>query len=311
MADVPPSPTPVEGAEGAERVAHAPLWLGIGAALGLILAAVGLIREPDHALPDDAAVRVNGTELAQARYDQLIDALAADRREPLGDSERKHVLDRMIDEELLVQRGLAMGLARHDRRVRSDLVAAMIEHATSTAEVDEPDAADLREFHSENASYFASAPRLRVSAVHVLPRNGEDESARRERAHAAAERLRAGDDVALVRQQLGDPELAPVPQDLLTASKLGLYLGTAAVDSLTGLAIGEVPPPAQLRSGGLRVLRVDERDAGRTPPFEAIEPRVRTEFERRAEERALRRYIDELRSDADIVVQPRLLPEAP
>jgi hypothetical protein len=306
MTDVPKSPQPVAG------VARAPLWLGIGAALGLVLAAVGLIREPmDHDLPDDAAVRVNGTELAQARYDQLVEALAADRREPLGERERAHVLDRMIDEELLVQRGLAMGLARHDRRVRSDLVAAMIEHATSTAEPGEPDTATLREFYGENASYFASAPRLRVSAVHVLPRDGEDESARRERARVVAERLRAGDDVALVREQVGDPELAPVPHDLLTASKLGLYLGAAAVESLAGLAIGEVPQPVQLRSGGWRVLRVDERDAGRTPPFEAIEARVRQEFERRAEERALRRYIEELRSQADIVVQPRLLPAAP
>ena len=38
----------------------------------------------------------------------------------------QRVLDRMIDEELLGQRGLDLGLVRADRRVRADLVSAVI-----------------------------------------------------------------------------------------------------------------------------------------------------------------------------------------
>jgi len=49
-----------------------------------------------------------------------------------------------------------------------------------------------------------------------------------------------------------------------------------------------------------------DRELPRTPDLSEIEAQVRTEWLRRAGDRALREYLDELRDQAEIVVAPKL-----
>jgi parvulin-like peptidyl-prolyl isomerase len=61
-----------------------------------------------------------------------------------------------------------------------------------------------------------------------------------------------------------------------------------------------------VRSGaGFHVLQVLERQADAAPPLEQIAEQVLAEYRRRAGEHALRAYLDELRSRADIEVRSR------
>ena len=53
-------------------------------------------------------------------------------------------------------------------------------------------------------------------------------------------------------------------------------------------------------------LPLVERELPRTPDLSEIEAQVRTEWLRRAGDRALREYLDELRDQAEIVVAPKL-----
>jgi parvulin-like peptidyl-prolyl isomerase len=104
-----------------------------------------------------------------------------------------------------------------------------------------------------------------------------------------------------VDEALGDAQVAPVPRDYLPASKLREYLGPTATRRALELAPGEVSDP--LRSAtGYHVLRLVDRAPGRVPPFEEIEAEVRAEERRRAGDRALREYLDELRERADVRV---------
>ena len=68
------------------------------------------------------------------------------------------------------------------------------------------------------------------------------------------------------------------------------------------LEVGAVGEP--VRSGtGIHVLRVVDREEPRVPPFEAIREQVQSEWVRRAGDRALRGYLDDLRARADVVVR--------
>ena len=175
-----------------ERRARA--LLALGAALGLAAAAVGLLRSGAGDASRAAlgshgvAASVNGEPVRLDAYRRAVAALASDRRDPLDAEDRRRVLDRMIDEELLVQRGLELGLARHDRRVRADLVQAVIESVLADADERPPSAAEIGELYRENLDYFARPGRLHVRQLLV---RGEDEPAW-ERARRAAERLRLG-----------------------------------------------------------------------------------------------------------------------
>ena len=192
-------------------------WLGAGALAGVAAAGLALLGggdAPPRPAPG-AVATVNGAVVRDADYQRALAALAADRREPIGESERRFVLDRLVDEELLVQRALELGLARSDRLVRNQLVAAMIAAVTEDAAAAEPSDAALRAFHAENADFFAAPGRLRARQlwVRAAPLRTPDEA--RARAVEAAARLRAGEPFDAVAAALGDPLVAPLPDAAL------------------------------------------------------------------------------------------------
>ncbi len=280
------------------------LWLALGAAAGVGCAAIGLLLpgEGGRELPANAAASVNGAVIRLEEYDRAVAAFASDRREPIGPEERRHVLDRLLDEELLVQRGLDLGLARHDRRVRGDIVSAVIELVVSQADAEAPSDADLRAFYEENRDYFARTERLLVQQIFVraAPLRSEDEA--RERAADAAARLRGGEPLERVQAALGDSEVAPVPRDLLPIAKLREYLGPTAARVAQELDVGGTSEP-QRSASGYHVIVLLDRSPGFAPPLSEVEDEVRAELRRRAGERALRAYLDDLRERADVRVR--------
>jgi hypothetical protein len=288
---------------GASRSA---LWLlAAGAAVGVAAAAWGLLSadaRPD-ALPRGAVAAVNGRPILASDYRRILDGVASDSRWPLTDGMRRRVLDRMIDEELLVQRGVSLGLVESDRRVRGDITAAMIQSVVVESEDQEPSEQTLRDFYRKDEAFFRVPGRLRVGQVFFrVPDPGQEEAVR-SRAARSRERLLAGEPLDQVRRELGDAEVSPIPDALLPPNQLRTYVGPAAVAATLDLEPGGVSAP--IRSGmGYHVLVLEEREPPRTPPFEEVREQVRAEWIRRAGDRALERYLAELRERAHVVLAP-------
>jgi parvulin-like peptidyl-prolyl isomerase len=286
------------------------LWLlGLGAVAGLALAAVGIMSRGASAggkLPDGVVASVNGTAVRLEEYQRAVEALASDRREPIGEPEKRHVLDRLVDEELLVQRGLELGLAQHDRRVRGDLVAAVIQAIVSESEASEPSDAEIEAFYAENRDYFARTGRLLVRDVLVRGPPARDEQEARARAAEVAARLRGGEPFEVVDDALGDRQVAPLPADHLPPAKLREYLGPSVTRTALALAPGAVSDPVRGGSGYV-VLQLVDREPGVVPPLDEIREEVRAELRRSGGDRALRAYLAELRKRADLRVA-RTLP---
>lgn len=280
----------------AQRRARALLALGVGT--GLVLAVANLLGGgASHALPPDAVAVVNGVAIARDDYVRALGALAADRRTPLADADRRRVLERLIDEELLLQRGLALGLVRRDRSVRAPLVAATIELLGRSPA--EPTPAELAAFYDAHRDWFARPGRLRVRQVFVGAPSPETAEAAAARAAAAARRLRAGEPFATVRAALGDQEVTPIPDALLPATKLREYVGETAARTALDLPPAAISDP--VRSGmGFHVLQVVEREEPTVPPLEEITGLVRAELRRRGDETALGQALDRLRTEADV-----------
>ncbi len=279
--------------------------LTIGAFAGLVLAAWGLIRPGEAlraSLPDDAVALVNGTRIRQADFLRLVAGVERDAREPVGRELRDRVLLRMIEEELLVQRALELGLAEVDRRVRADLVGAVIQSITADAEQQEPSDAELREFYGEERDFFTRPGRARVHQIFFRVRVAEEDEPALSRAREARRRLLDGVAWTTVREEEGDEEISPVPDALLPAQKLLEYLGPTALRTALELEPGAWSEP--VRSGsGYHLLHLVDRDPPVVPDFDDIEPLVRREWTRRTGDRALRAYLDELRRDAEIVLR--------
>ena len=286
----------------------APQWLlALGALVGLVAAALGLMSGGPQApgqLPDGAVASVNGVILRDDAYQRALEALASDRREPLGPEERKHVLDRLLEEELLVQRGLELGLARHDRRVRGDIVAAVIQTIVAQSEGDAPTDAEVENFYREQRDYFARTGRMRVRGIWLRGRPQEDSSVLRARAEQVVSRVAAGESFESLRRELGDDPVAPLPDAPLPVQKLREYLGPSATRRVMELDPGAVSEP--LPSGsGWQILQLVEREPAFVPPLAELREVVRAELVRRRGDQALRDYLDQLRERADLLVAPR------
>jgi parvulin-like peptidyl-prolyl isomerase len=277
-------------------------WLlGVGAGVGLATAAASLLGAGESGgLPSGAVAVVNDVPIRADEYWRVVAALASDRRNALAAEDRRRVLDRLIEEELLVQHALSLGLVRSDRRVRAGLVSAVLGAVSVATDGYEPDEAEVEAFYRENRDYFAGPGRLWVRQVFVAANGAGDEDARA-RAQRAAERLRAGEDLARVREELGDEEIAPLPDTALPPAKLREYLGPTALRAAMELEVG-ASSGAIRSAGGYRVLRVMARDRGGVSALDEIEPQVRAEMRRREGDRALREQLDRLRAQADVRV---------
>jgi parvulin-like peptidyl-prolyl isomerase len=300
-------PAALEPAAAAHRRAR--MLLALGAAAGLALAGVGIMRRGpalEDALPAGAVASVNGTAIRLEEFQRAAQALAADRRDPLGEQDKRHVLDRLVDEELLVQRGMELGLAQHDRRVRGDIVAAVIQSVVSESEAKEADDAELEAFYAENRDYFARSGRLAVRQILVRAEPVRTDEEAHARAAEASKRLRDGEAFAAVDEALGDPQVAILPADPLPLPSLREYVGPSAARAAAAMAAGEVSDPVR-GSAGYSVLVLVAREAGDVPPLSDVREEVRVEWRRRSGDTALRTYLDELRERADVRV-PDALP---
>jgi parvulin-like peptidyl-prolyl isomerase len=279
-------------------------WLAAGALAGLVVAAGSLVvggSRDDDKLPDGAVAVINGEPLRTADYERALLALANDRRNPVGDVERRFVLERLVDEELLVQRALELGLAQNDRTVRSQLVAVMLASVTEAAALREPEDDELRAFHAEHAEWFQEPTRLHVRQLWVRGEPARRIDDMRQRAATAAARLRAGEPFDVVAAALGDVAVAQVPDAPLPPAKLVEYAGPDALAALASAAIGTITDPLPF-AGGLQVLELVDQAPSRLRGFDDVAGEVRAEYRRRAGERALRRYLAELRERAEIRV---------
>ena len=278
------------------------LWLAAGAATGVAFAAWGLLGTDARgaALPKGAVASVNGTLLYAEDYQRLVEGVESDTREPASAELRRRVLDRMIDEELLVQRGVELGLIESDRRIRADITQAMIQSIVVETEDQKPEPDELRKFYEEEAGFFTQPGRVRAAQVFFRVRAPGDEAAVMEKATQAQQRLQAGEPLAQVRASLGDEEVSPIPDTLLPPAKLREYIGPTALRAVMDLAPGAISAP--VRSGmGVHVFQLVEREEPRVPPFEEVADQVQAEWVRRAGDRALRGYLDELRSSGQVV----------
>ena len=287
-------------------------WLlGLGAALGLSAAAGSLLvdaRERREGLPADTVATVNDVGIRSNHFLRAVEGLASDRREPLAEADRKHVLNRLIEEELLVQHALDLGLAQRDRRARSYLVSSVLDSIVAETESFAPSEGEVEDFYAANGDYFARPGRLRVRQVFFSLRSDAPEetvAATRQRADRAVTRLRAGEAFVAVQSELGDREIAGIPDAPLPPAKLREYLGPTGLQAAQQLETGQVSEAIRSPQG-FHVLWMVRKDDVVFPPLVDVEAQVRAEMKRRAGDLALRENLDDLRAQAEVIVRDPL-----
>jgi PPIC-type PPIASE domain/SurA-like N-terminal domain len=266
--------------------------LAIGAIVGLSAALWGALGQPGlRRQQADAVATVDDVAIARADYERALGALAADKRSPLTPADERRALDRLIDEELLVRRGLDLGLGTSDLAVRKSLVEAMVQFASAEAAGRDPDEQELRRFYAERPDLLQAAPGLRVKVVNFPSRNAAQVAAMRDA-------LRSGRDFDAAALAAG-AETVVVPDVLLPAARIAGYAGPTVGDAALALAPGDAAGPLDV-AGVPTFVQLRERREGAVPPFDQVRDLVAEEWRRRQAEAALAQYLSQLRRHSRI-----------
>lgn len=286
--------------------------LVLGLLTGLSLALFGVITvkkgSVESTLPKDAVARVNGSIVYQSDFQKALSDLRVGMNVDADTAIRRHVLERLIEEELLVQQAIELGLMRKNRRVRNLLVQSLMDSVMAVASSEQPSGRELRRFYQRHEEYFARQGRVRVQRRFIsVPPGESSEQTARKRARRFANQLRGEESYTPASLPMGETESIlgvrgkDLPDTYLPPSTLESYVGPTAAKTAFSLPTGSVSEPIRT-NGGFWVLRVVDRSGTYIPQFESIRREIENEYIRRAEERALERYLRQLREDASVQI---------
>lgn len=277
--------------------------LFVGLVAGILLTAYGLSDQPDRVREGDVVAVVNGAPIGRDLYERVVAGVEADQG-ALSPEDRAHVLERMIEEELLVQQAVSLGMASRDRMARGYLVQAMMDFVGQRAPADPPGDDGLREFYAEHQARFRRPGRIALETMSFDVVPGASDEAVRAKAVAARQALGAGGAWAVVARDMADEPIVKVPSSPLSAANVLEYLGPTATREAFALQAGALSEPIRTKTGYL-LIRVTQRWDDTVPPFETVRDEVVAEWKTKHATDALREYVDELRAGADIEVAGR------
>ena len=288
------------------------LLLG-GAVTGIAIAAAGVLRSPvatlnphpetvpkaisAESLPVGAVARVNDRFISIEDFRQVL-AMEVENGMVQDDATKLKLLDRMIDEELRVQRAIELNLHLTDSRVRMDLAAAVADAATAGAEQGSLDEETLRAYFEKRREYFSRRGPLRVRQIWVGIVAGDLGEAFN-RARAATKLLKEKMGFETVQRICGSSEPRPIPDSFILPAELAGLLDPVALNTALTMQPNEVSDPIRT-ADGFHVLQVLERGENDTPNFEASRLDVEAEFWSDHAKQALESDAAELRRTAKI-----------
>jgi hypothetical protein len=254
--------------------------------------ALATVLPPRRPFVRDVVATVNDVPIPAAA---LIHALA---RAGATAEARRESIEHLVDEELLVQRAIEVGLVDSDRGIRKALARATIDRALREGAARAPSEAELRAFHAAHAALFGVPRSVRVRAISFHAGQNTDDVLHRAQQVAAA--IAEGLSFDDARARFGDSPALPIANALLPEPVLRREIGPALADAALALAPGSVSAPLRVGSSAY-LLQVTADAPARTLDFDLARNRVEAEWTRRRGDESLAHFLSTLRSAARIV----------
>jgi parvulin-like peptidyl-prolyl isomerase len=279
---------------------YTPFLLGVGAAVGILLSVAGAFVPNTSDFSGRVIARVNGKGISVQDLEFALGRLSNGR--PTTHDQRLQVLQHLIDQELLIQRGVEIGLLDSDRAVRKAISMAVIDAIVAGAVATEPTEEELYAFYASQQAVFTFPARVHVRQIYCAA-NGDLTKAKA-RAEQAVAALSRGVAFAEVREGYGDSDPNPPPDALVPVPVLQRSLGPTLTHIALTLKAGAFSPPVQLPTG-YHILHLVEYQPEHVQSYDAAKQTVRAEYFRRERDDALQTRLDHLRQQATIVFSPQ------
>jgi parvulin-like peptidyl-prolyl isomerase len=265
----------------------------LGAIVGLAIAGVGLFSARGTATnsvpPEDIAL-VNRRPVLRSDFVTQLESETGSNFDRTTRAERLKVLDEMIREELLVQRGLELDFAETDQATRSALATAMDQQALAEVTTSQPTDPQLRDFYEKHLARYASDGILTVRHL-VIPANTEV------REVLSALRSNTPVEEVISRYRLTEPRNDG--DEFYFAARI--HLGDALFAQALQLKPGEVGEPMR-QADGIHIVKVFQDKQPVPLTFERAKLQVLTDYKNAQQEKLLTATMKFLRERSRILI---------
>ena len=277
------------------------LILSVGLIIGALLAGLSIIQE-SNITNFKYAAKIEDTSISMEKYLVQLEGLAKDKKSPITQKDKEYVLERMIEEELLIKRALDLGMLENNPIARGTIVQQMIKTIIAENMRYEVSDKELNEFFEENIGFFTKSSRLRIQQLYFSDEGTENSSF--EDANRAYDLLISGSSFVEV-SNLGSDSALKIPNSLMTLSKVREYIGPSLMNLARNLQPGTFSQPIKV-SGGHKIIFLLEREMAEQPNLDQVRDVVLAEYSKRRDDNSLREYLENLKNWYDI---SRNLPE--
>jgi parvulin-like peptidyl-prolyl isomerase len=238
---------------------------------------------------DQAIARVGEKEISRQRFEEIIKILDDQSNSELTLEKKNLIRDRLIDEELLIQRAIELDLIRNDSLVKGNVIQTMFQYIINSNELPEPSEAELREYLIKEKNYFSSGKRYKLK--NYTFRNFNDaETARNSLA------LNNFEDFL---KHVETENTIDLPNVFLTPQKIRDYLGPKALEELPNLDKGGFSKIFEINQIPSIIICIDIL-LDNSPKFEEIIEQIKNKFIRDREDNLVKEYIENLRNFYEI-----------
>ena len=260
--------------------------------IGTLLAIYSIMDSNKNysSLPDNVAAVVNDKIIPSERYQTVIQLIKNDKRDDLTDIDRMMALERIIEEELLVQYAYQNGFLEADDLLRKSIVRSVVDSIAEQSISVIPNEKTLRDFYQDNLPLFTIDEQFRI--VILSSQNGSD-------INAGKIIWQDSYDIPLLMNEIGSIKKLEISSDFISKYRLGTLIGPLLRDVVLSLKLGETSEPLETIYGYSIVTLIDKK--GRViPDFKEINEIVLQEYKRRQRETILNDLLNDLKRQSDI-----------
>ena len=274
------------------------IFLLLGITVGLIFIFLGIFNNQklDKTQANIVAL-VNDHPILQSDLDLALNALAMNKENSITPEQVKLVLERLIDEQLLLQRGVELNLPQNSNPVRKMIINSMIDSILSENNDFQITDEVLIKFYNENTTFFLPPKELRLKKIFLKFNNASEDAIRLD---SIREMLINGEDFDEVSLQKGDRFLPEIPDTYLPERKLLDYLDPVLVKNAFNLKDGQITSEIETNEG-YNFLHLVDSKKGEALPFSEMNEKVKAEYIRRSDEMALINYLEWLRQRYNVI----------
>jgi len=243
-------------------------------------------------LPDNIIATVNDKIIPSDKYQTIINLIQNDKRDELTIADREMALDRIIEEELLVQYAYKNGFLEADDLLRKSIVRSVVDSIVEQALSVVPAEQDLLKFYETNRQTFAIDEKYRVVILSSKNQSDIDEG---------KVIWQSNYDLTLLRQTFKRINRLDIPTGFISKIRLGTLVGPLLRDKVLSLQVGETSETLKTIYGYSIVTLVDKKDRV-IPEFKEISEIVLQEYKRQQREEILEELLKDLKRQSDIKI---------